>query len=503
MVEILFALNTQIKSNSLSYCWLCIFVFLVTLLLKGSVLYRVPLISNTKSIRNSILYVFIVVFVFGVYVTLPQWGLFLIFHWAIECVVILVFTIFLFYTNFEGYIKDFDCKIFITSKYTCAMIFFFLNNVYLYSSGCTPLGSLNIFSFFWGFYVTVFNTSINDFSVVVVSPHEVNMLRFLFVGVVLLVGSVLYTSTYKTTKNKRVEFYGNFTTFFNLWFVRLKYSYKVMVRKHLNNLLFWHMPVGFLLGARFITFGVESLISWSKTTSFFLLLCSIFNKIFLKYVSYNLWCVRALKPFWCDLSRWFWLFSIKSWFTEFNVYICGDIGCVNPASNRRRLVGCLIRGLLRLLNLILIFTLAPTICYLIAIASGAEIGMWVIYTFRGEPNILEIKDLFTWMITAEDIQWRKDALIYILKNREGRLLRCAESFKNITTPQVLELEVKSTENDGTAGSVIKRILLATLFMVALVAGVTIVFGGGSLPDNTDLPPLSRPPFPQLDRDYKG
>ena len=107
------------------------------------------------------------------------------------------------------------------------------------------------------------------------------------------------------------------------------------------------------------------------------------------------------------------------------------------------------------------------------------------------------------MITAEDIQWRKDALIYILKNREGRLLRCAESFKNITTPQVLELEVKSTENDGTAGSVIKRILLATLFMVALVAGVTIVFGGGSLPDNTDLPPLSRPPFPQLDRDYKG
>lgn len=118
-------------------------------------------------------------------------------------------------------------------------------------------------------------------------------------------------------------------------------------------------------------------------------------------------------------------------------------------------MGALVRAVLRLCGLILIFTSAPLVFYMIVSALGGVIDIWIIYSSHGSPNVPTLKDLFTWMVTTEDIQWRRDALIHVVKNQEGHLLKCAEPLKSHTTTQTLDSVVKSTGNDSTARLVIK------------------------------------------------
>jgi len=73
----------------------------------------------------------------------------------------------------------------------------------------------------------------NDFSVLFVSYYTVNSLEFLIIGVILLVGSVICVNLHKTNKNKRIESYGNFLTFFN--FFKDSVNYIFTRRQNLHN----------------------------------------------------------------------------------------------------------------------------------------------------------------------------------------------------------------------------------------------------------------------------
>jgi hypothetical protein len=69
---------------------------------------------------------------FGVYLSLLNLELFTGFLWVVECTVVFVFLLSLFYTNFKGYISDFDNKIFFFNKYLYIFVFFFINLIYFY-----------------------------------------------------------------------------------------------------------------------------------------------------------------------------------------------------------------------------------------------------------------------------------------------------------------------------------------------------------------------------------
>jgi hypothetical protein len=217
MVEILFNLLFTIYSNLFLYWWPWISISSDIFLLQSAVLYILLLILNSKNIYYILLYVFIEIFVFGIYLSLLQLELFTGFLWVIECTVVFIFLIVLFYTNFKGYINDFDSKIFMFNKYAYVMVFFFLNTMYFYDSEGYVWEELNIFLFWEDFYEALANNSTNDFSALALSYYTTNSLEFLFIGVILLVGSVVCVNLYKTNKNKRVESYGNFLTFFNFF----------------------------------------------------------------------------------------------------------------------------------------------------------------------------------------------------------------------------------------------------------------------------------------------
>lgn len=233
MVVDLYNLIYAFYSNLFLYWWPFISVSSDIFFLQFIILYLLFLILNSKNIYYILLYVFLEIFAFGVYLALSQLELFTGFLWVVECTVVFIFLIVLFYTNFKGYINDFDTKIFFINKYAYAIVFFLINIMYFYDFENYVWEELNIFLFWDDFYEAYNNSNMNDFSVLLISYYTVNSLEFLIIGSILLIGSVVCVNLHKNNKNKRVESYGNFLSFFN--FFKDSVNYIFTRRQNLHN----------------------------------------------------------------------------------------------------------------------------------------------------------------------------------------------------------------------------------------------------------------------------
>ncbi len=204
-------------SNFFLFWWPWINLITDIFLLQFFIIYLFFLILNSKNIYYILLYTFIEFFMFGVFLALLNLELFTGFLWVVECTVVFVFLLSLFYTNFKGYISDFDNKIFFFNKYLYIFIFFFINLVYFYDFEALLWQELNIFLFWDDFYEALNNSNMNDFSVLLVSYYTVNSLEFLIIGFILLLGSVVCVNLYKINRNVGVDSYSNFFLFFNFF----------------------------------------------------------------------------------------------------------------------------------------------------------------------------------------------------------------------------------------------------------------------------------------------
>lgn len=217
MVEILFNLAYVFYANLFLYWWPWVYISFDISFLQFTILYLLALILKARNIYYILLYAFLEVFIFGLYLSLLQLELFTGFLWVIECTVFFVFLIVLFYTNFKGYINDFDSKVFFFNKYVYACVFFLLNVMYFYDCEGCVWEELNIFLFWEDFYEALNNSNMSDFSVLLVSYYTVNSLEFLIIGATLLIGSIICVNLHKVNKSKRVESYGNFLNFFKFF----------------------------------------------------------------------------------------------------------------------------------------------------------------------------------------------------------------------------------------------------------------------------------------------
>ncbi len=139
MVENFFYLITNLYSNLFLFWWPWISISSDVFLLQFIILYLLFLILSSKNIYYILLYLFLEIFAFGVYLAILQLELFTGFLWVLEATVVFIFLIVLFYTNFKGYINDFDTKIFFFNKYAYAVVFFFVK--------------FNVFLWFWKLYL--------------------------------------------------------------------------------------------------------------------------------------------------------------------------------------------------------------------------------------------------------------------------------------------------------------------------------------------------------------
>lgn len=127
-----------------------------------------------------------------------------------------VFLLLLFYFNVKGqYSYSYNS---LHNYLTIIILFFFYINVNIYSEfSNNNIIDLSFYSLIDNFYETVFNPITNDLFGFSISYYMINGVEFIFIGFLLLIGSVICVNLYQMNKNIRVQNYNNFLTIFNFF----------------------------------------------------------------------------------------------------------------------------------------------------------------------------------------------------------------------------------------------------------------------------------------------
>lgn len=166
-----------------------------------------------SSVYYTLLYVFVLFFLFGVSLSVFQLELFTAFLWLIECSVVFVFLLLLFYLNIKSIFVKTNVHFY---NYLLLSLYF----VYLISvmpnSGIHIL-DMSLYFLLDNSYEGVFNFLQNDLFVFFVSYYVINNVEFIFVGFLLLVGSVVCVNLYSVNRCVRLQNYNSFFNVFNFF----------------------------------------------------------------------------------------------------------------------------------------------------------------------------------------------------------------------------------------------------------------------------------------------
>jgi hypothetical protein len=152
-----------------------------------------------------LLYTFVNFFLVGVYLSIFQIELFTAFLWLVECSVLFVFLLLLFYVNIKG-VYTYTT----TQSYTLFFSLFFLLYVILLNPFSESDSSILVETSFYGlvdnYYEALHNNVSNDLFGFSISYYFLNAVEFLFIGFLLLVGSVICVNLYSNfNRNVRTQ----------------------------------------------------------------------------------------------------------------------------------------------------------------------------------------------------------------------------------------------------------------------------------------------------------
>lgn len=175
-------------------------------------IYTLYLMFSSLNVYYVLLYMFLEFFFFGLFISIYQMEFFTGFLWVVEATVVFISILLLFYLNVEGSQIRLDLKVF---KLYYSLGLFCIFVVFLNYSYCSEyeLYTLLVFNFIdlWDdFYEALYNTNSNDFMMLTISYYSLNSAEFIFVGLLLLVGSVVCVQLNKSQKLLKVQKY-NYT----------------------------------------------------------------------------------------------------------------------------------------------------------------------------------------------------------------------------------------------------------------------------------------------------
>lgn len=149
------------------------------------------------------------------------------FLWVVECTVIFIALILLFYLNVEGFQGRLSLKSF--RSYFILVLgssFFLLNNMYFISTGEVFLPQLfNNFSLWENYYEALFNINMNDFKSLTITYYSINSFEFIMVGFILLVGSLVCVNLNRLQKSIKIYKYSNYFNVFDFFKDFLNYTF--------------------------------------------------------------------------------------------------------------------------------------------------------------------------------------------------------------------------------------------------------------------------------------
>lgn len=177
-----------------------------------------------KNVYYTLLYTFLNFFLVGVYLCVFQVELFTAFLWLVECSVLFVFLLLLFFLNIKGsYTYTYD------NVYVYVLLIFILFGVTIinhYSSlDNNSYIDIDFFGILDNFYESLFNLVCNDLFGFSISYYHINSIEFIIVGFLLLVGSVICVNLYQINKSVKTQNYNNFLSLFNFFIDFTNFSF--------------------------------------------------------------------------------------------------------------------------------------------------------------------------------------------------------------------------------------------------------------------------------------
>ena len=190
--------------------WLPWFSFLIeAFLLQLVCLYIVYLFIISNNSYYLLLFLVLLTFFFGVFLALYQLELFTAFLWLVELSVFFVFLLLLFFINIKGVVISYK----INQYYY--LIFLFFSFFFLYSFSDSDQTAINTVLFYSDdFYNAVTAVVNNDFYGLFISYYYINIVEFIIVGLILLVGSLFCITLFNLNSNVVKN---NFTQFFKIF----------------------------------------------------------------------------------------------------------------------------------------------------------------------------------------------------------------------------------------------------------------------------------------------
>ncbi len=172
-------------------------------------------IYTYNNIYYVLLYTFINFFLIGLYLAILQIELFSAFLWLVECSVLFVFLLLLFYLNIKGvysYTFKQQNKLFYVFLFIPLIIW-----VNMFSQTESTYNNISLYSFIDNYYEALYNSICNDLFGFSISYYLINGVEFIFIGFLLLIGSVICVNLHQTTKNVRSQNYNNYLSIFNFF----------------------------------------------------------------------------------------------------------------------------------------------------------------------------------------------------------------------------------------------------------------------------------------------
>jgi hypothetical protein len=165
-------------------------------------------------------------FLAGIYLAVIQIELFTAFLWLVECSVLFVFLLLLFFLNVKGIYYYNHIGYFKSVFILFMLVYLLLLNPLCVEDGFSILGTA--FFLLENYYEGLSNFICNDLVGFSISYYLLSGFEFLLVGFLLLVGSVICVNLYSVSRLVRTQ---NFSKFLNIFNFFLDFTTSIFIRR--------------------------------------------------------------------------------------------------------------------------------------------------------------------------------------------------------------------------------------------------------------------------------
>ena len=169
-----------------------------------------------KNIFYILLYTFINFFLVGIFLSIFQIELFSAFLWLVECSVLFVFLLLLFFLNIKGDFTYTFSQVYLYIFSLFLFIYFILISKYTDSDSMYLL-DMSFYGLVENYYEAFSNNITNDLFGFSISYYFLNGVEFIFIGFLLLVGSVICVNLFQMNINIRSQTYNNYISIFSFF----------------------------------------------------------------------------------------------------------------------------------------------------------------------------------------------------------------------------------------------------------------------------------------------